>query len=112
MAHAQVMREANEYLCQQVEGLGRGLQRVLECHHNPLTPEMQVTASFLQTPMAFIPRWERTLQQAVRNHQYTLRLAPCPQATSHPTTQIQSAQQRARAASTARARRDATRAEG
>src|SRR5947209_471904 len=112
MAHAQVMREANEYLRQQVEGLGRGLERVLECHHNPVTPETQVAASFLQTPVAFIPRWERTLQQAVRNHQYTLRSAPRPRARSRPTTQIQSAQERARAASRARARRDATQAEG
>ena len=111
MAHAQVMREANEYLRQQVEGLGRGLERVLECHHNPVTPETQVAASLLQTPVAFIPRWERTLQQAVRNHQYTLRSAPRPRARSRPTTQIQSAQERARAASRARARRDATGAE-
>ena len=72
MTHAQVMREANEYLHQQVEVLGRGLERVLECHHNLVTPEMQVAASFLQTLVAFIPIWERTLQQAVHNHQYTL----------------------------------------
>src|SRR5437588_12274121 len=76
IAHAQVMREANEYLRQQVEGLGRGLERVLEDHHNPVTPEMQVATSFLQTPVAFISKWERTLQLAVRNHQYTLRSAP------------------------------------
>src|SRR5436853_4649487 len=106
------MREANEYLHQQVEVLERGLERVLECHHNPVTPETQVAASFLQTPVAFIPRWERTLQQAVRNHQYTLRSAPRPRARSHLTTQIQSAQERARAASRARARRNSTRAEG
>ena len=72
MSHAQVIREANEYLRQQVKGLGRGLEWVLECHHNPVTPEMQVVASFSQTPVVFIPRWERTLQQAVRSHQYTL----------------------------------------
>src|SRR5437588_3160209 len=112
MGHAQVMREANEYLCQQVEGLERGLELVLECHYNPVTPEIQVAASFLQTPVAFIPRWERTVQQAVRNHQYTLRSAPSPRARSRPTTQIQSVQERARAASRARARRVATRAEG
>ena len=47
MAHAQVMREANEYLRQRGEGLRRGLERVLECHHNSVTLETQVATSFL-----------------------------------------------------------------
>jgi len=108
---ARVLQEANSYLSEQVFTLGRRMEEILVAQQSPGASGIASAIAAFQTPLAAVPRWERTLQQSIRDKQYTLRAAPQPHGRSRslagkPETQIRSSKERAKQARKAKKTKD------
>ena len=78
-AQRDLILQANAHMAHQIQLVNQRAQAYFQAQQSHLeNREVQISSALaaMRTPLMSVPRWDRALQEAIRNKQYKLRAAP------------------------------------